>query len=63
MQAERDYLANLIFAQLRKLCERRPVVRGEVDIRWGVTFDQAGEAGSYVFAWRRSGVAGRSLLD
>lgn len=43
MQAERDYLVKLIFPQLRKLCESRGVTWGEVDLRWGVTDEQAAE--------------------
>ena len=41
MQAERDYLVKFIFPQLRKLCESRGVTWGEVDLRWGVTDEQA----------------------
>jgi tetratricopeptide (TPR) repeat protein len=43
MQAERDYLVKFIFPQLRKLCESRGVTWGEVDLRWGVTDEQAYE--------------------
>ncbi len=43
MQAERDYLVKFIFPQLRKLCESRGVIWGEVDLRWGVTDEQAAE--------------------
>ena len=43
MQAERDYLVKFIFPQLRKLCESRGVTWGEVDLRWGVTDEQAAE--------------------
>ena len=43
MQEERDYLVKYIFPQLRKLCESRDVVWGEVDLRWGVTDEQAAE--------------------
>jgi len=35
MQAERDRLVKFIFPQLRKLCESRAVIWGEVDLRWG----------------------------
>jgi hypothetical protein len=41
MQAERDHLVKFIFPQLRKLCEQRGVTWGEVDLRWGVTQEQA----------------------
>jgi tetratricopeptide (TPR) repeat protein len=43
MQAERDYLVKFIFPQLRKLCEQRGVVWGAVDLRWGITTEQAAE--------------------
>ncbi|HZZ43486.1 MAG TPA: DUF4062 domain-containing protein [Tepidisphaeraceae bacterium] len=43
MQAERDYLVKFIFPQMRKLCESRGVIWGEVDLRWGVTDEQAAE--------------------
>lgn len=43
MQAERDELAKRIFPQLRKLCENRGVIWGEVDLRWGVTDEQKAE--------------------
>lgn len=40
MQAERDRLVKFIFPQLRKLCERRGVTWGEVDLRWGITNEE-----------------------
>lgn len=43
MQAERDYLVKYIFPQLRNLCESRDATWGEVDLRWGVTDEQAAE--------------------
>ncbi len=43
MRADRDYLVKFIFPQLRKLCESRGVAWGEVDLRWGVTDEQAAE--------------------
>src|SRR5208283_4050512 len=43
MMAERDHLVKFIFPQLRKLCESRGVTWGEVDLRWGVTDEQAAE--------------------
>jgi nephrocystin-3 len=43
MKVERDYLVKFIFPQLRKLCAQRQVVLGEVDLRWGVTDEQAAE--------------------
>lgn len=41
MQAEREELVKRIFPQLRKLCEERGVVWGEVDLRWGITPEEA----------------------
>src|SRR5208337_2781300 len=43
MQAERDHLVKFVFPQLRRLCELRGVTWGEVDLRWGVTDEQAAE--------------------
>ena len=43
MQAERDELVKRIFPQLRRLCEERGVAWSEVDLRWGVTDEQAAE--------------------
>ena len=43
MQAERDYLVKFVFPELRKMCESRGVIWGEVDLRWGVTDEQKAE--------------------
>ncbi|MFH0953774.1 MAG: tetratricopeptide repeat protein [Verrucomicrobiota bacterium] len=43
MQEERDYLVKFVFPELRKMCESRGVTWGEVDLRWGVTTEQAAE--------------------
>ena len=43
MQEERDYLVKFVFPELRNLCERRGVVWGEVDLRWGVIDEQKAE--------------------
>jgi tetratricopeptide (TPR) repeat protein len=43
MQAERDELVKRVFPRLRKLCEHRGVTWGEVDLRWGITDEQAAE--------------------
>lgn len=43
MQDERDILIKKIFPQLRKLCEERAVTWTEVDLRWGITTEQAAE--------------------
>ena len=40
MKAERDHLVKFTFPQLRKLCDQRSVVWGEVDLRWGVADKQ-----------------------
>lgn len=41
MQAERDRLVKFIFPELRRRCRERQVEFVEVDLRWGVTEDQA----------------------
>ncbi len=43
MQADRDVLVKKIFPQLRKLCEERAVTWTEVDLRWGITSEEAAE--------------------
>jgi tetratricopeptide (TPR) repeat protein len=43
MQMERDILIKKIFPQLRKLCEERAVTWTEVDLRWGITSEEASE--------------------
>src|SRR5881628_3454508 len=43
MQEEQDILIKKIFPQLRKLCEERAVTWTEVDLRWGITTEQAAE--------------------
>ena len=43
MQEDRDYLVKFVFPQLRKLCESRGVTWGEVDLRWGITEEEAAE--------------------
>jgi len=43
MQAERDELVKRVFPQLRRLCEQRGVAWSEVDLRWGVTDEQAAD--------------------
>jgi len=49
MHAEREELVKRVFPQLRKLCEERGVGWTEVDLRWGVTEEQA-QRGDYVEA-------------
>ena len=41
MVEEREQLAKHVFPALRKLCESRGVVWGEVDLRWGITEEQS----------------------
>ena len=41
MQGERDYLVKQVFPELRKRCRERQVEFVEVDLRWGVTEEQA----------------------
>jgi hypothetical protein len=41
MHAEREVLIKHVFPQLRKLCEERGVAFTEVDLRWGITEEQA----------------------
>jgi len=43
MQGEREELIKRIFPELHKLCERRAVTWGEVDLRWGVPDEQKAE--------------------
>ena len=43
MQTEREELVKQVFPQLRKLCETRGAVWGEVDLRWGITEEQKAE--------------------
>jgi tetratricopeptide (TPR) repeat protein len=43
MKEERDELVRNIFPQLRRICERRGVVWGEVDLRWGITDEEKAE--------------------
>ena len=43
MHAEREELVKRVFPQLRKMCEQRGVMWGEVDLRWGITDEQSAE--------------------
>jgi len=43
MAQERDTLAKQVFPSLRQLCEERGVVFTDVDLRWGVTDEEAAE--------------------
>ena len=41
MQAERDYLITKVFPSLRKYCEERDVNLFELDLRWGISEEEA----------------------
>src|SRR3974377_792932 len=43
MQAERELLAKKVFPQLRSQCEQRGVVWTDVDLRGGITTEDAAE--------------------
>ena len=43
MHAEREELVKRVFPHLRKLCEERGVGLVDVDLRWGVTEEEAAE--------------------
>jgi hypothetical protein len=43
MQEEREELTKFTFPQLRKLCESRGVAWSAVDLRWGITQEEAAE--------------------
>ncbi|THJ18173.1 MAG: DUF4062 domain-containing protein [Nitrospira sp. CG24B] len=43
MKEERDYLVKYTFPWLRKLCESRGVIWGDVDLRWGITDEDQAE--------------------
>ncbi|MBN1460183.1 MAG: DUF4062 domain-containing protein [Armatimonadetes bacterium] len=43
MAQERDELAKRVFPRIRRLCEERGVVFADVDLRWGVTDEEAAE--------------------
>jgi len=43
MKEERDELVRDVFPQLRRICEKRGVVWGEVDLRWGITDEEKAE--------------------
>ncbi len=43
MKEEREELVKRVFPKLRKICEKRGVIWGEVDLRWGITDEQTAE--------------------
>jgi Domain of unknown function (DUF4062) len=48
MHAERDYLVKRVYPELRDWCERRQLELIDVDLRWGVTEQEAAENGDTV---------------
>ena len=47
MHAERDYLVSEVFPELREWCEARRIRLSDIDLRWGVTKEDA-ESGNTV---------------
>ncbi len=45
MHEEREELVKRVFPELRKLCEERGVSFAEIDLRWGITEEQAEHGG------------------
>jgi nephrocystin-3 len=45
LQAERDELVKFVFPELRKLCQQRAVTWTSVDLRWGITEENANRLG------------------
>ena len=43
MHAERELLIKRVFPELRRICADRFVTFTEVDLRWGITEEQAAE--------------------
>jgi len=41
MHSERDYLVRFVFPELRERCARRRLHLVDVDLRWGVTEEEA----------------------
>ena len=41
MQSERDMLVNKVFPRLRQIAYERNVTLTEVDLRWGITEEEA----------------------
>ncbi len=53
MHAERNWLARVVFPELRERCAKRELYLTDVDLRWGVTEEEANRARCWPFAWRR----------
>jgi len=45
MQAERDELAKRTFPNLRRLCQERGITWADVDLRWGISTEEAADGG------------------
>lgn len=45
MHEERDYLIKKVFPEVRQACRARQVVFTEIDLRWGVTAEEAEQGG------------------
>jgi len=41
MHAERSYLVTKVFPELRRYCEKRDVSIFELDLRWGISEEEA----------------------
>src|SRR5262245_34224355 len=41
MQRERDVMMERVFPQVRRWCEQRGVILREIDLRWGITLEEA----------------------
>jgi hypothetical protein len=41
MNGERDYLVKRVFPELREWCEKRKLRLVDIDLRWGVTEEDA----------------------
>ena len=60
LQEEREHLIKKVFPEIRALCRERGVTFTEVDLRWGVTAEEAEQGGVVRSVWRRSSAAARS---
>jgi tetratricopeptide (TPR) repeat protein len=60
MQAEREELVKRVFPELRQLCEARGVSWSDIDLRWGITEEEA--AGGKVVATCLAEVVASSIV-
>ena len=49
MHAERDYLIQEVFPELREWCEKRRIRMTDIDLRWGVSKEDS-ESGNTIMA-------------